>query len=257
MIYVYAKSAKAIDISDENVFSNYQTLLERLSESDVVYIKNLSSLGRNYNEIIKHWRTITKIKNAHIAVIDNPMLDTRLGNGIADAVLETLLFAAKKNPKPKRKQDEPETGILGKPQKQLPRNFDEACTLVENAQCNYTEGAWLCYMPVQSFKNAYREHFDGTCVEVRQETLDRLNERRAIVRTPNYMPKTKEIKETEKYSNAEWIKAGASCYHIVKGKGVIVSLDKSNGKLTARFGANEQVFPFPKIVSLGLLTEAK
>ena len=78
----------------------YKTLLRRLKPNDVVVIKSIDRLGRNYNEILEQWRIITKEKRAHIVVLDIPLLDTRhTTNGItgiflADIVLQLLSCVA-------------------------------------------------------------------------------------------------------------------------------------------------------------------
>ena len=78
----------------------YQRLLNRLKSGDVLYIKSIDRLGRNYEEIIEQWRVITKEKGAAIVVIDMPLLDTRqterdlTGVFIADLVLQILSYVA-------------------------------------------------------------------------------------------------------------------------------------------------------------------
>ena len=77
----------------------YQMLLEKLQESDILYIKSIDRLGRNYSEILEQWRTITKEKRADIVVLDMPLLDTRKGKDltgtlIADIVLQLLSYVS-------------------------------------------------------------------------------------------------------------------------------------------------------------------
>lgn len=78
---------------------NYIKLMKKLKKGDVLVIKSIDRLGRNYNEIIEQWRIITKVKNADIAVIDMPILDTTknkdlLGTLISDLVLQLLSYVA-------------------------------------------------------------------------------------------------------------------------------------------------------------------
>ena len=73
----------------------YQKILKKLEKGDVLIIKSIDRLGRNYNEIIEQWRIITKIKCADIIVLDMPILDTTqnkdlLGTLISDLVLQLL-----------------------------------------------------------------------------------------------------------------------------------------------------------------------
>ena len=60
----------------------YQRLLKKLGEDDLLYIKSIDRLGRNYEEIIEQWRIITKVKRTDIVVMDMPLLDTRMGKAL-------------------------------------------------------------------------------------------------------------------------------------------------------------------------------
>ena len=73
----------------------YKNLLRRLKSNDVLVVKSIDRLGRNYVEILEQWRIITKDKGAAIVVLDTPLLDTRqrqdiLGTLIADLVLQIM-----------------------------------------------------------------------------------------------------------------------------------------------------------------------
>lgn len=77
----------------------YQRLLRRLKPGDVLVVKSIDRLGRNYRDILEQWRIITKEKQVAIVVIDMPLLDTRsnrdlTGTLIADIVLELLSYVA-------------------------------------------------------------------------------------------------------------------------------------------------------------------
>ncbi len=77
----------------------YRKMLRRLKKGDVLVIKSIDRLGRNYGEIIDQWRVITKDKGADIVVMDMPLLDTRrgkdlIGTLIADLVLQLLSYVA-------------------------------------------------------------------------------------------------------------------------------------------------------------------
>ncbi len=77
----------------------YQKLVKRLRRGDVLYVKSIDRLGRNYEEIIQEWKKITKEKGADIVIIDMPLLDTRmdkdlLGTFISDLVLQVLSFVS-------------------------------------------------------------------------------------------------------------------------------------------------------------------
>ena len=79
---------------------NYQKLIKRLKKDDLLVIKSIDRLGRDYNMILDEWKKITKIIEADIMVIDMPLLDTRVegknlvGKFISDIVLQVLSFVA-------------------------------------------------------------------------------------------------------------------------------------------------------------------
>lgn len=77
----------------------YQKLLKRLRCGDVLAVKSIDRLGRNYKEILEQWQMLTKEKGVDIVVLDMPLLDTRLGRDltgqlIADIVLQLLSYVA-------------------------------------------------------------------------------------------------------------------------------------------------------------------
>ncbi|MCL2405220.1 MAG: recombinase family protein [Defluviitaleaceae bacterium] len=78
---------------------HYKALVKKLKQGDLLYIKSIDRLGRNYNEVQNQWRIITKERGVDIAVIDMPLLDTRLhkdliGTFISDIVLQILSFVS-------------------------------------------------------------------------------------------------------------------------------------------------------------------
>ena len=96
------KSSIYIDYESGKDFNrkNYKKLIRKLKKDDLVIIKSIDRLGRDYNMIIDEWRLITKEKEADIMVIDMPLLDTRIegknlvGKFISDIVLQVLSFVA-------------------------------------------------------------------------------------------------------------------------------------------------------------------
>lgn len=77
----------------------YQHLILNLRAQDVLVVKSIDRLGRNYDEILEQWRIITKEIGADIVVLDMPLLDTRQGRDltgtlIADIVLQLLCYVA-------------------------------------------------------------------------------------------------------------------------------------------------------------------
>ena len=125
--------------------TNYRKLCRKLKPGDVLYIKSIDCLGRNYNMILDEWRILTKEKDIDIVVIDMSLLDTRIegknlvGKFIADVVLQVLSFAAE-NERETMKQRQAEgirmaklRGVkFGRPTISTPKNFDEIVTLFLN-----------------------------------------------------------------------------------------------------------------------------
>ena len=77
----------------------YQRMIKKLKPGDLLIIKSIDRLGRSYEDILKQWRFITREKRASIVVLDMPLLDTRMDNGlvgvlIADIVLQVLCYMA-------------------------------------------------------------------------------------------------------------------------------------------------------------------
>lgn len=77
----------------------YKRLIRRLGKGDILYVKSIDRLGRNYEEIVEQWRIITRDKGADIKVVDMPLLDTTyckdlLGTFISDLVLQVMSFSA-------------------------------------------------------------------------------------------------------------------------------------------------------------------
>ena len=77
----------------------YQRLLRLLKPGNILVVKSIDRLGRNYQEILEQWRLLTKQKKVHIVVLDMPLLDTRknrdlTGTLIADIVLQLLSYVA-------------------------------------------------------------------------------------------------------------------------------------------------------------------
>ena len=116
--------------------TNYKKLCRKLKAGDVLFIKSIDRLGRNYNMILDEWRILTKEKSIDIVVIDMPLLDTRIegrnlvGKFIADVVLQVLSFVAE-NERETMKQRQAEgiriaklKGVkFGRPAVKTPINF--------------------------------------------------------------------------------------------------------------------------------------
>ena len=92
-IYADKESGKNFDRPE------YKKLLKKLKKDDVVIIKSIDRLGRNYDLILEQWRIITHDKGANIKVLDIPLLDTTKNDGltgkfISDLVLQILSYVA-------------------------------------------------------------------------------------------------------------------------------------------------------------------
>ena len=150
----------------------YQTLLRHIKKDDLLYVKSIDRLGRNYEEIQNQWRVITKEIGADICVLDMPLLDTRrgkdlLGTFLADIVLQVLSFVAENERENIRKRQA--EGIaaakargvkFGRPPKPLPENFHEAYQRWKSGKITSTAAAKLCGLPLSTFRcraNRYEE----------------------------------------------------------------------------------------------------
>ena len=115
----------------------YKKMFRKLKKDDLLYIKSIDRLGRNYEEILQQWRILTKEKGVDIVVLDIPLLDTRrgkdlMGTFLSDIVLQVLSFVAK-NERTNIKQRQAQRiavakaqGIkFGRPPLPLPDNFYE------------------------------------------------------------------------------------------------------------------------------------
>lgn len=77
----------------------YRRLMRKLKQEDLLYVKSIDRLGRNYEEILEQWRILTKEKGIDIVVLDMPLLDTRrgkdlMGTFLSDIVLQILSFVS-------------------------------------------------------------------------------------------------------------------------------------------------------------------
>lgn len=113
----------------------YQQLLKKLRTDDLLYIKSIDRLGRDYREILEQWRILTKDKKIDIVVLDMPLLDTRrgkdlMGTFLSDIVLQLLSFVAeneRENIRQRQKEGieaAKQRGVrFGRPTQPLPEDF--------------------------------------------------------------------------------------------------------------------------------------
>ena len=141
----------------------YLRLLKRLRENDLLYIKNIDRLGRNYNEVLEQWRILTKEKKVDICILDMPLLDTRqgkdlLGTFIADLVLSLLSYVAE-NERLNIKQRQAE-GIIaaklkgvrfGRPALRIADGFEELYQRWDKGEITARQAAELCNVSKNTF----------------------------------------------------------------------------------------------------------
>lgn len=132
----------------------YKKLMKKLRPGDILVIKSIDRLGRNYEEILNQWRIITKEKRADIVVLDMPLLDTRqtgrdlTGTFVADLVLQILSYVAqteRENIKQRQKEGIAAAKLrgvqFGRPRKPLPDNFQQVKEDWENKKITSREAA--------------------------------------------------------------------------------------------------------------------
>ena len=162
-VYLDKKSGKDFDRPQ------YKKLLRKLKKDDLLYIKSIDRLGRNYEEILQQWRILTKEKGIDIVVLDMPLLDPRrgkdlMGTFLSDIVLQVLSFVAE-NERTNIKQRQAEgiaaakaKGVkFGRPPLPLPDNFYEVHKAWRSKKLTLKEAANACNMPVGTFYGKARK----------------------------------------------------------------------------------------------------
>ena len=148
----------------------YQKLLRKLKKDDLLYIKSIDRLGRDYEEILKQWRILTKETGIDIVVLDMPLLDTRrgkdlMGTFLSDIVLQVLSFVAE-NERANIRQRQAEgiaaakaRGVkFGRPKKQLPVDFDKIVSGWKGKKLSLAEVLQRCGMSEATFYRRLREY---------------------------------------------------------------------------------------------------
>ena len=162
-------------IEDKNIYADqmsgkdfdrpkYNRLMKKLKPGDLLVIKSIDRLGRNYTEILEQWRVITKNKKANIKVIDMPLLNTETGHGdltgvfISDLVLQILAYVAEtERAFIKQRQAEgiaiaKKNGVkFGREKLDLPRNFEEYHRLWKDKKISVREAAKAVGMSTSTF----------------------------------------------------------------------------------------------------------
>lgn len=172
---------QAIAVPEKNIYMDkqsgkdfnrpqYQKLMKKLKPGDLLSILSIDRLGRNYEEIQRQWRVLTKDIGIDICVIDMPLLDTRngkdlMGTFIADLVLQILSFVAE-NERVNIKKRQAEgiaaaklKGVrFGRPEISPPDNFAEIVAEWEAKKITFAEAIRQCGMSEATFYRRLREY---------------------------------------------------------------------------------------------------
>lgn len=163
-----------VTIPPENVYMDKQSgkdfdrpqylmMLDRLKEGDLLYVLSIDRLGRNYEEIQRQWKYLTKERKVDICVLDMPLLDTRngkdlMGTFIADLVLQILSFVAENERVNIKKRQEQgiaaakERGVrFGRPEIVTPDDFPQIVNRWRNGEIPYKEALSLSGMSKTTF----------------------------------------------------------------------------------------------------------
>ena len=169
-----------ISVPEKNIFVDkqsgkdfkrpmYRRMLRKIKRDDLLYVKSIDRLGRNYAEILEQWRILTKERGIDIVVLDMPLLDTRrgkdlMGTFLSDIVLQVLSFVSE-NERTNIRQRQAEgiaaakaRGIkFGRPSLPLPDNFYEIHREWRMKKISLKEAAKACDMPVGTFYGKARK----------------------------------------------------------------------------------------------------
>lgn len=140
---------REFQVPDQNIFMDklsgkdfnrpqYRRMVKKIKKGDVLVIKSVDRLGRNYEEILEQWQLLTKEKHVDVVVLDMPLLDTRkseknlMGVFMADLVLQILSYVAqaeRENILQRQKEGiaaARRRGVkFGRPKKNVPAEFEQ------------------------------------------------------------------------------------------------------------------------------------
>lgn len=169
-LFVEKQSGKSFDRPQ------YKRLMKKLKPDDLLYIKSIDRLGRNYGEILEQWRILTKEKKVDIVVLDMPLLDTRrgkdlMGTFLSDIVLQVLSFVAE-NERTNIRQRQAEgiaaaraRGVkFGRPTIPLPENFYQVHEQWREKRLTLNQAADACAMPVSTFYYKALQLENSSCI---------------------------------------------------------------------------------------------
>lgn len=169
-----------LNIRSENIYTDKQSgkdfnrpryllMLNKLCAGDILFVKSIDRLGRNYEDILNQWKLLTREKNIDIVVIDMPLLDTRkgkdlMGTFIADLVLQVLSFVAQ-NERENIRQRQREgicaakkRGVeFGRPVKKVPEDFMQMIEKWKKGQISANDIAMQSNISIATFYRRLRE----------------------------------------------------------------------------------------------------
>lgn len=165
---------KELDVNLDRIFMDkqsgkdfqrpqYKKMVRGLRKNDLIYIKSIDRLGRNYSEILEQWRILTKERGVDIVVLEMPLLDTRrgkdlMGTFLSDIVLQVLSFVAE-NERSNIKQRQAEgiaaakaRGVqFGRPKIEIPDNFMQLVSQWENKKIRLSYVLEVCQISKATF----------------------------------------------------------------------------------------------------------
>ena len=164
---------KGVKVTEENIYidkqsgqnferPNYQRMVKRLKKDDVVFIKSIDRLGRNYEEVLEQWRILTKDKGVDIVVLDMPLLDTRreknlLGTFMADSERTNIRSRQQEGIEAAKQR-----GVqFGRPAKPLPENFAQVYRRWVAKEISAEEAAKVCNLTTATFYRRARMQRGG------------------------------------------------------------------------------------------------
>lgn len=148
----------------------YKRLVRRLKRDDLLYIKSIDRLGRNYREILAQWQVLTQEKGVDIVVIDMPLLDTRQGRDltgrlIADIVLQLLSYVAETERQNIRQRQaegiaaaKQRGALLGRQRLPMPEGFEKLALAWQRGEVSSRAAAVQLHISHQTFLRRVKEH---------------------------------------------------------------------------------------------------
>ena len=149
----------------------YKRMLKKVKKGDVIFIKSIDRLGRNYSEILEQWAFITKEKGVDIVVMDMPLLDTRergealIGMFISDLVLQILSYVAETEREFIKKRQAEGIAVakargvkFGRRNKSINCDFDAIVKAWRNKEISVKEITEKCGISESTFYRRLREY---------------------------------------------------------------------------------------------------